>query len=127
MANFIGVDLGTTKSVVSIMEGGEPTVIPTAVGGRLCPSVVAFPKADERRVGQMARRQAVVNPDNTVGFSWTVDVNDLWWDGNDMSGAYAGDNGRLTANDPTGRAWWRKVLRPYGIAVGHSVLRRCGV
>jgi molecular chaperone DnaK len=66
MAKIIGIDLGTTNSVVAVMEGGEPTVIPTAEGGRLCPSVVAFTKNKERLVGQTARRQAVVNPDNTV-------------------------------------------------------------
>jgi molecular chaperone DnaK len=66
MAKIIGIDLGTTNSVVAVMEGGEPTVIPTAEGGRLCPSVVAFTKNNERLVGQTARRQAVVNSDNTV-------------------------------------------------------------
>jgi molecular chaperone DnaK len=66
MAKIIGIDLGTTNSVVAVMEGGDPTVIPTAEGGRLCPSVVAFTKNNERLVGQTARRQAVVNSDNTV-------------------------------------------------------------
>jgi molecular chaperone DnaK len=66
MGKIIGIDLGTTNSVVAVMEGGEPTVISTAEGGRLCPSVVAFSKNNERLVGQTARRQAVVNPDNTV-------------------------------------------------------------
>ncbi len=66
MAKIIGIDLGTTNSVVAVMEGGEPTVIPTAEGGRLCPSVVAFTKNNERLVGQTARRQAVVNSDNTI-------------------------------------------------------------
>jgi molecular chaperone DnaK len=66
MDKIIGIDLGTTNSVVSVMEGGEPVVIPTAEGGRLCPSVVAFTKSGEQPVGQTARRQAVVNPDNTV-------------------------------------------------------------
>ncbi|MEA3342334.1 MAG: molecular chaperone DnaK [Chloroflexota bacterium] len=66
MSKIIGIDLGTTNSVVSVMEGGEPTVIPSAEGGRLFPSVVAFAKNGERLVGQTARRQAVVNPDNTV-------------------------------------------------------------
>jgi molecular chaperone DnaK len=66
MGKIIGIDLGTTNSVVSVMEGGEPVVIPTAEGGRLCPSVVAFTKSGEQPVGQTARRQAVVNPDNTV-------------------------------------------------------------
>ncbi len=66
MGKIIGIDLGTTNSVVAVMEGGEPTVIPTAEGGRLAPSVVAFTKSGERPVGQTARRQAVVNSDNTV-------------------------------------------------------------
>jgi molecular chaperone DnaK len=66
MAKIIGIDLGTTNSVVAVMEGGDPTVIPTAEGGRLCPSVVAFSKSGERMVGQTAKRQAVVNPENTI-------------------------------------------------------------
>lgn len=66
MAKIIGIDLGTTNSVVAVVEGGEPTVIPTAEGARLLPSVVAFSKNGERMVGQMAKRQAVVNADNTV-------------------------------------------------------------
>jgi len=66
MGKIIGIDLGTTNSVVSVMEGGEPVVIPTAEGGRLCPSVVAFTKGGEQPVGQTARRQAIINPDNTI-------------------------------------------------------------
>ncbi|OQY89148.1 MAG: molecular chaperone DnaK [Anaerolineae bacterium UTCFX1] len=66
MSKIIGIDLGTTNSVVSVMEGGSPTVISTAEGGRLAPSVVAFNKNGERLVGQTAKRQAVVNPENTV-------------------------------------------------------------
>ena len=66
MAKIIGIDLGTTNSVVAVMEGGDATVIPTAEGGRLVPSVVAFNKNGERMVGQTAKRQAVVNSDNTV-------------------------------------------------------------
>lgn len=66
MAKIIGIDLGTTNSVVAVMEGGEPTVIPTAEGSRLLPSVVAFNKNNERLVGQTAKRQAVVNPENTI-------------------------------------------------------------
>jgi molecular chaperone DnaK len=67
MGKIIGIDLGTTNSVVAVMEGGEPVVIPTAEGARLCPSVVAVnPKTGERMVGQVARRQAIVNPENTV-------------------------------------------------------------
>ena len=66
MGKIVGIDLGTTNSVVAVMEGGEPVVISTAEGGRLCPSVVAFTKTGERLVGQIAKRQAVVNPENTV-------------------------------------------------------------
>ena len=66
MSKIIGIDLGTTNSVVAVMEGGDPTVISTAEGGRLAPSVVAFTKGGERLVGQTAKRQAVVNPDNTL-------------------------------------------------------------
>ncbi len=66
MSKIVGIDLGTTNSVVAVMEGGDPTVITTAEGSRLCPSVVAFAKGGERLVGQTAKRQAVVNPDNTL-------------------------------------------------------------
>ena len=66
MSKIVGIDLGTTNSAVAVMEGGEPTVITTAEGGRLCPSVVAFAKNNERLVGQTAKRQAVVNAENTV-------------------------------------------------------------
>ena len=66
MGKIIGIDLGTTNSVVSVMEGGQPTVISTAEGGRLAPSVVAFNKNGERLVGQTAKRQAVVNSENTI-------------------------------------------------------------
>ncbi len=66
MGKIIGIDLGTTNSVVAVMEGGEPTVIASAEGGRLIPSVVAVNKQGERLVGQLARRQAVMNPENTI-------------------------------------------------------------
>jgi molecular chaperone DnaK len=66
MGRIIGIDLGTTNSVVAVMEGGEPTVIPSAEGGRTVPSVVAFTKGGERLVGQVAKRQAITNPSNTV-------------------------------------------------------------
>ena len=66
MGKIIGIDLGTTNSCVSVMEGGEPVVIPNAEGNRTTPSVVAFSKNGERLVGQIAKRQAVTNPDNTV-------------------------------------------------------------
>ncbi len=66
MSKIIGIDLGTTNSVVAVIEGGEPTVIANPEGSRLTPSVVAFAKSDERLVGQVAKRQAVTNPENTV-------------------------------------------------------------
>ncbi|MDR3348887.1 MAG: molecular chaperone DnaK [Acidaminococcales bacterium] len=66
MAKVIGIDLGTTNSVVAVMEGGEPTVIPNPEGSRLTPSVVGFSKSGERMVGQLAKRQAVSNPDRTI-------------------------------------------------------------
>ena len=66
MGKVIGIDLGTTNSVVAVMEGGEPVVIPNSEGGRTTPSVVAFTKDGERLVGQVARRQAITNPENTV-------------------------------------------------------------
>jgi molecular chaperone DnaK len=81
MAKAVGIDLGTTNSVVSVMEAGEPVVIPNAEGGRTTPSVVAFSKAGEVLVGEVAKRQAITNPDRTIrsvkrhmGTSWTVDI-----------------------------------------------------
>src|ERR1700686_1119958 len=66
MSKIIGIDLGTTNSVVSVMEGGQPVVIPNQEGGRTTPSVVAFTKNGERLGGQVAKRQAVTNAENTV-------------------------------------------------------------
>ena len=66
MAHVLGIDLGTTNSVMAVIEGGEPTVIPNAEGARLTPSVVAISKSSERLVGQVAKRQAITNPENTI-------------------------------------------------------------
>ena len=66
MSKIIGIDLGTTNSVVAVMEGGEPVVITNPEGSRITPSVVGFTKSGERLVGQVAKRQAVTNPENTV-------------------------------------------------------------
>ncbi len=66
MPRVIGIDLGTTNSAMAVMEGGEPTIIPNAEGGRITPSVVAFTKSGERLVGQLAKRQAITNPENTI-------------------------------------------------------------
>src|SRR5512141_1760321 len=66
MSKIVGIDLGTTNSVVAVLEGGEPVVITTAEGGRLVPSIVGFAKNNERLVGQTAKRQSVINSENTV-------------------------------------------------------------
>ena len=66
MSKIIGIDLGTTNSVVAVMEGDQPTVIQNAEGSRITPSVVAFSKTGERLVGQVAKRQAITNPENTI-------------------------------------------------------------
>jgi molecular chaperone DnaK len=81
MAKAVGIDLGTTNSVVSVLEAGEPVVIPNAEGGRTTPSVVGFSKTGEVLVGEVAKRQAITNPDRTIrsvkrnmGTSWSVDI-----------------------------------------------------
>src|SRR5205809_2484647 len=86
MPKAVGIDLGTTNSVVAVLEGGEPTVIPNAEGGRTTPSVVAFSKNGEILVGEVAKRQAITNPDRTVrsikrhmGKSWTIDIDGKKW------------------------------------------------
>src|SRR5437773_1475114 len=66
MSKTVGIDLGTTNSVVAVMEGGEPVVIANAEGTRTTPSVVAFTRTGERLVGQVAKRQAITNPENTI-------------------------------------------------------------
>ena len=81
MPKAVGIDLGTTNSVVSFLEAGDPVVIPNSEGGRTTPSVVAFSKAGEVLVGEVAKRQAITNPDRTIrsvkrhmGTSWTIDI-----------------------------------------------------
>jgi len=92
MAKIIGIDLGTTNSCVAVMEGGEPTVIPNAEGGRTTPSVVAFSKNNERLVGQVAKRQAITNPDRTImsikremGSSTKKDIHDKSYSPQELS------------------------------------------
>src|SRR5947199_10593746 len=81
MARAVGIDLGTTNSVVSVLEGGEPTVIANAEGSRTTPSIVAFARNGEVLVGEVAKRQAITNPDRTVrsvkrhmGTNWSIDI-----------------------------------------------------
>src|SRR5256714_844435 len=81
MPKAVGIDLGTTNSVVSVLEGGEPTVIPNREGGRTTPSVVAFTREGEVLVGEVAKRQAITNPDRTIrsvkrhmGTDWNIDI-----------------------------------------------------
>ncbi len=81
MARAVGIDLGTTNSAIAVLEGGEPTIIPNAEGGRTTPSVVAFSKSGEVLVGEIAKRQAVTNVDRTIssvkrhmGTDWSVDI-----------------------------------------------------
>ena len=81
MSKAVGIDLGTTNSVVAFLEAGEPTVIPNAEGGRTTPSIVGFAKSGEVLVGEVAKRQAITNPDRTVrsvkrqmGTSWSIDI-----------------------------------------------------
>ena len=70
MGKIIGIDLGTTNSCVAVFEGGEPVVIPNPEGARTTPSVVAFTKTGERIIGQVAKRQAITNPEKTIMYHW---------------------------------------------------------
>ena len=81
MPKAVGIDLGTTNSVVAVLEGGDPVVIPNAEGSRTTPSVVAFAKDGEVLVGEVAKRQAITNPERTIrsvkrhmGTDWSVDI-----------------------------------------------------
>ncbi len=93
MAKAVGIDLGTTNSVVAVLEAGEPTVIPNAEGGRTTPSVVAFTQGGEILVGEVAKRQAITNPDRTIGSikrqmgrkDWNLDVDGKAWTPQEIS------------------------------------------
>src|SRR6187200_846205 len=93
MARAVGIDLGTTNSVVSVLEAGEPVVIPNAEGSRTTPSVVGFSKNGEILVGEVAKRQAITNPDRTIRSvkrhmgdkSWTVDIDGKGWTPQEVS------------------------------------------
>src|SRR6202008_3807210 len=92
MPKALGIDPGTTNSVVSVLEGGEPTVIPNAEGPRTTPSIVAFARNAEVRVGEVAKRQAVTNPDRTIrsvkremGTSWSIDIDGKKYNAQEIS------------------------------------------
>lgn len=92
MAKAVGIDLGTTNSVVAVLEGGEPTVIANAEGGRTTPSVVAFAKDGEVLVGEVAKRQAITNPDRTIrsvkremGTNWSIDIDGKGYNAQEVS------------------------------------------
>ena len=98
MAKAVGIDLGTTNSVVAVLEGGEPTVVPNAEGSRTTPSVVAFSKTGEILVGEVAKRQAITNPDRTVRSvkrqmgqkEWSVEVDGKRWTAQEISAQILG-------------------------------------
>ena len=93
MARAVGIDLGTTNSVVAVLEAGEPVVVPNAEGSRTTPSVVGFSKNNEILVGEVAKRQAITNPDRTIRSvkrhmgekDWSVDVDGKAWTAQEVS------------------------------------------
>src|SRR5881397_3922289 len=144
MAKVVGIDLGTTNSVVAVLEAGEPTVIPNAEGSRTTPSVVAFSKAGEILVGEVAKRQAITNPDRTVRSikremgrkDWTLDVDGKKWTPQEISAqilaklkrdaeAYLGD--KVTQAVITVPAYFddaqRQATKEAGQIAGLEVLR----
>lgn len=143
MAKAVGIDLGTTNSVVAVLEGGEPTVIPNAEGARTTPSVVAFSKSGEILVGEVAKRQAITNPERTIrsikrkmGLSETVDIDGKKWTPQEISArilmklkadaeAYLGD--KVTEAVITVPAYFddaqRQATKEAGQIAGLEVLR----
>src|SRR6266513_2663897 len=143
MPKAVGIDLGTTNSVVSVLEAGEPTVIPNAEGARTTPSVVGFSKTGEVLVGEVAKRQAITNPDRTIrsvkrhmGTSWTVDIDGKKYSAQEISArilqklkrdaeAYLGDN--VTQAVITTPAYFddaqRQATKEAGQIAGLEVLR----
>jgi molecular chaperone DnaK len=143
MAKAVGIDLGTTNSVVSVMEGGEPTVIPNAEGSRVTPSVVAFSKSGEVLVGEVAKRQAITNPDRTVrsvkrqmGTDWSIGIDGKQYTAQEISArilmklkrdaeAYLGDS--VTQAVITVPAYFddaqRQATKEAGQVAGLEVLR----
>src|SRR5438046_8782023 len=99
MPRAVGIDLGTTNSAVAVLEGGEPLVIPNAEGQRITPSVVGFAKTGEILVGEVAKRQAITNPDRTVRSikrhmgekDWSLDVDGKKWTPQEVSAQIPGN------------------------------------
>src|SRR5437870_5567758 len=144
MARAVGIDLGTTNSVVSVLEAGEPVVIPNAEGSRISPSVVGFSKTGEILVGEVAKRQAITNPDRTIRSikrqmgrkDWTVDIDGKKWSPQEISAqiliklkrdaeAYLGD--KVTQAVITVPAYFddsqRQATKEAGQIAGLEVLR----
>src|SRR5262252_3332658 len=144
MAKAVGIDLGTTNSVISTMEAGEPVVIPNAEGSRITPSVVAFSKNGEILVGEVAKRQAITNPDRTIRSikrqmgrkDWSLDVDGKAWTPQEISAqilgklkrdaeAYLGD--KVTEAVVTVPAYFddaqRQATKEAGQIAGLEVLR----
>src|ERR1700751_5223304 len=98
MTRAVGIDLGTTNSVVAVLEGGEPTVVPNAEGQRITPAVVGFAKTGEILVGEVAKRQAITNPDRTIRSikrhmgekDWSLDVDGKKWTPQEVSAQILG-------------------------------------
>src|SRR2546422_4866811 len=144
MARAVGIDLGTTNSVVSVLEAGEPVVVPNAEGARTTPSVVGFAKTGEIVVGEVAKRQAITNPDRTVRSikremgrkDWTIDIDGKKWTPQEISAqilvklkrdaeAYLGD--KVTQAVITVPAYFddsqRQATKEAGQIAGLEVLR----
>ncbi|MCZ7529558.1 MAG: molecular chaperone DnaK [Acidimicrobiia bacterium] len=143
MSKAVGIDLGTTNSVVSVLEAGEPTVVPNAEGARTTPSVVAFSKTGEVLVGEVAKRQAITNPDRTVrsvkrhmGTDWSIDIDNKMYNSQEISArivqklkrdaeAYLGDS--VTEAVVTVPAYFddaqRQATKEAGQIAGLDVLR----
>src|SRR5205085_7043996 len=103
-AKAVGIDLGTTNSVVAVLEAGEPAVIPNSEGARTTPSVVAFSKTGEVLVGEVAKRQSILNPDRTVrsvkrhmGTDWSIDIDGKAYTGQEISARILGKLNRAAA------------------------------
>ena len=102
MPKAVGIDLGTTNSVVAVLEAGDPVVIPNSEGARTTPSVVAFSKAGEVLVGEVAKRQAITNPDRTIrsvkrhmGTTWSIDIDDKKYTAQEISAGMARSAGEM--------------------------------